>query len=199
MPGSNRLQADLSGKFSDKGPLLFLLRHGKIRGGTVRRFIGRTDLPLDGAGRAQARAWQAEFSGIKFKKVYTSALTRCRETAATSCPGSVPAVDTRLNEIDLGDWDGQSFDRIKSGHPALFEQRGREIYNFRPPGGESFKDLFDRVSPFFNQLPITSHTLVVTHAGVIRAMRCFWAGESMEKLLTFKTGYSQLFVLAGSG
>jgi probable phosphoglycerate mutase len=196
MPGSKQLSADLSEKFSDKGPLLFILRHGQIEGQGTRRFIGQTDIPLDYTGRKQAGSWQALFTAIGFKQVYTSALTRCRDTAALACPDSTPVIDCRLNEINLGDWDGQAFEHIKTKYPDLFEQRGRDIYGFRPPGGESFKDLFHRVSIFFSELPLSSHILLVTHAGVIRAMRCFWAGEKMENLLNFKTNYGQLFVLA---
>nr|WP_320016360.1 histidine phosphatase family protein [uncultured Desulfobacter sp.] len=199
MPGSNQLPADLSGKFSDKGPLLFILRHGQIEGHGTRRFIGCTDIPLDNTGREQARRWQAPFAAIRFKQVYTSALSRCRETAVLACPDSTPVIDRRLNEIDLGDWDGRDFEHIKTNYPDLFEQRGRDIYGFRPPAGESFKDLFHRVSLFFSELPLSSHTLLVTHAGVIRAMRCFLAGEKMENLLSFKTRYGQLFVLAVNG
>ncbi|WP_245532008.1 histidine phosphatase family protein [Desulfobacter postgatei] len=196
MPGSNQLSADLSGKFSDKGPLLFILRHGQIKGHGTRRFIGQTDIPLDQTGREQARSWQAPFAAVGFKQVYTSALTRCRQTAAFACPDSTSVIDRRLNEIDLGEWDGREFEHIKTKHPDLFEQRGRDIYGFCPPAGESFKDLFSRVSPFFSQLPLLSHTLLVTHAGVIRAMLCFWAGKKMENLLNFKTHFGQLFVLA---
>jgi probable phosphoglycerate mutase len=196
MPGSNQLSADLSEKFSDKGPLLFILRHGQIEGQGSRRFIGQTDIPLDYTGRKQAESWQRTLAAINFKHVYTSALTRCLDTAALACPDSAPVVDRRLNEINLGAWDGKSFELIKTKYPDLFEQRGRDIYRFCPPGGESFKDLFCRVSPFFNELTLPSHTLLVTHSGVIRAMRCFWAGEKMENLLTFKTHYAQLFVLA---
>lgn len=196
MPGSNSLPADLLGKSSDKGPLLFILRHGQIEGSGTRRFIGQTDVPLDHTGREQARSWQAPLAAICFKQVYTSALTRCRETAALACPDRTPVVDRRLNEIDMGAWDGREFEYIKTHHPDLFEQRGRDIYGFRPPSGESFQDLFQRVSIFFSELSLSSHTLLVTHAGVIRAMRCCWAGEKMSSLFNFKTHYGQLFVLA---
>ena len=48
-------------------------------------------------------------------------------------------------------------------------------------------------------MPLSSHTLLATHAGVIRVMRCFWAGEKMETLFSFKTHYGQLFVLTVLG
>ncbi|MCG8552292.1 MAG: histidine phosphatase family protein, partial [Desulfobacterales bacterium] len=92
--------------------MLFILRHGQIKGSGTRRFIGQTDIPLDHTGREQARAWQGPLADIGFKQVYTSALARCRETAALACPDSTPVVDRRLNEINLGAWDGQAFERI---------------------------------------------------------------------------------------
>ncbi len=203
MPGSNRLQADLSGRFSGSIPPgktvphanLFLLRHGQIEGHDIRRFIGQSDIPLDATGRQQAQAWQRPLASIPFGQIYTSALDRCRETVALACPDRNPIVDHRLNEIHLGNWDGQAFEQIKRSHPDLFEQRGRDIYGFRPPNGESFEDLFNRVAPFFDALPQTAPALVVTHAGVIRTMLCFWAGEKMVNLLNVKTRYGQLFVL----
>nr|WP_319495401.1 histidine phosphatase family protein [uncultured Desulfobacter sp.] len=198
MPGSKQLLVDLSEKFSDKGPLLFILRHGQIEGQGTRRFIGQADIPLDHTGRDQAESWQIPLAAIDFKQVYTSALTRCRETAALAFPHCTPVIDRRLNEINLGDWDGREFAYIKTRHSDLFEERGRDIYGFCPPGGESFKDLFCRVAPFFSELTLSSHTLVITHSGVIRAMCCFWAGEKMENILTFKTHYAQLFVLAAN-
>ncbi len=205
MPGSNPLQADLLGQSSghmrgktETSANLFLLRHGQIEGHGTRRFIGQSDITLDATGRTQAQAWQAPLASIQFGQVYTSALVRCRETAALACPDSTPIVERRLNEIHLGDWEGHSFANLKSRSPDLFEQRGKAIYSFRPPNGESFEDLFNRVFPFFNALPKNSPTLVVTHAGVIRVMLCFWAGEKMENLLDFKTRYGQLFILTSS-
>ena len=69
----------------------------------------KPDIPLDYTGREQARSWQAPLAAVGFKQVYTSALTRCRETVALACPDSTPVIDRRLNEIDLGEWDGREF------------------------------------------------------------------------------------------
>jgi len=200
-PGSNQLPADLCGKYSDKGPLLLVMRHGRVDTGLRRCFLGRTDLPLDGTGKAQAGAWQPVLSGIVFPQVYASGLQRARQTAALCYPDRSPAVDERLNEIDLGDWDGCAFEDIRTRFPEAFSRRGEDIYRYRPPGGESFEDLHRRVVPFFEDLEkkmaaTFGHVLVITHAGVIRTMYCQWAGMPMERLLSFKPAYGSVGVLA---
>jgi len=109
-------------------------------------------------------------------------------------------IDARLNEINLGSWDGKSFDHIRKTHPELFRQRGEQIVTFRPPRGESFNDLKTRVIPFFEALkqPFDSPVLVVTHSGVIRVMLCHYLGMELTKLLETKPAYGQLFLLGKS-
>lgn len=106
-------------------------------------------------------------------------------------------MDVRLNEINLGDWDGKSFDHIKKTEPRLFQLRGENIDGFRPPGGESFRDLYDRVFPFFEYMgqDLKKPVLVVTHSGVIRVMLCHWLGRNPGQVLEIRPEYSHLFLL----
>lgn len=199
MPESTQLPADLLKKFSAEKPLVCLMRHGRILDSGVKRFVGRTDLPINAEGRNQAKAWQKTFKQIQFEKIYVSDLLRTRQTAELCCPGQSVTTDPRLNEIDLGDWENLSFNQVKARFPDDFEQRGRNIYHFRTPGGESFKDLKERVVPFFESLfstaiPASGPTLVVSHSGIIRVMACLWAGKSFDDLLTLSPRYGQNFV-----
>jgi len=152
---------------------------------------------LDETGIAQALFWKKTFSHIRFGKIYTSSLLRCRDTAALINPKKEICIDPRLNEIDLGTWDGKSFDHIKETLPELFQQRGKKIATFRPPGGESFNDLYNRVYPFFAAVKkdLKTPTLVITHSGVIRVILCRYLGMDPEQLLTIKLGYGYLFLL----
>ena len=199
-PGSKPLQADPAKQFSNIPPCIFLLRHGQIQGHETKRFIGQTDVPLDETGMAQALFWKNAFARIQFDQIYSSSLARCRDTAALICPGKEIGIDARLNEIDMGTWDGQSFDHIRETSPDLFSKRGEQIDTFQPPGGESFNDLKTRVSPFFEALSqnLKSPTLVVTHSGVIRVMICHYLGMAPQQLLDVKLGYSHLFLLGNS-
>ncbi|MBU0971808.1 MAG: histidine phosphatase family protein [Proteobacteria bacterium] len=196
-PGSKRLQDVPSGQFSNNRPCLFLLRHGQIQGHETRSFIGQTDIALDETGKAQALFWKNALAHIRFGRIYSSALARCRDTADLVCPGKETTIDARLNEINMGTWDGVSFAHIRNTLPDLFDQRGLQMETFRPPGGESFNDLYNRVFPFFESLGKTleAPTLVVTHAGVIRVMLCRYLGMDPGKLHEIKMGYGHLFVL----
>jgi len=201
--GSKRLQEDLSSRYSAEKSLLFMLRHGQIQGHEKKLFIGgRTDIPLDHVGKAQALDWQKAFSEIRFDAVYSSELKRCRDTAALICPEQNIQIDPRLNEINMGTWDGKSFDEIRESMPMEFERRGRQIDHFRPPGGESFQDLFERVSPFFNGCIKRHHSqqlsriLVVTHAGVIRVMACILLKINPNKLFEIRMDYGHLFLIS---
>ncbi len=175
------------------------MRHGRILDSGDKRFVGQTDLPLNTEGRRQAAAWQDMFHQIQFEKIYVSGLLRTRQTAELCCPGKPVTPDPRLNEIDLGDWENLSFDQVKAQFPDDFEQRGRDIYHFRTPGGESFRDLKERVAPFFESLfstagPGSGPTLVVAHSGVIRVMACLWGKKSFDRLLDLSPQYGQVFV-----
>jgi alpha-ribazole phosphatase len=197
-PESKLLQANPFKQFSNNPPCLFLLRHGQIQDhNKPKRFIGRTDTPLDETGVAQALFWKDALARIRFNRIYSSSLVRCRDTAELIRPGEKIHVDARLNEINLGTWDGKSFDHIRKTRPEQFKQRGEQINAFKPPGGESFNDLYERVAPFFETIgqDVQSPTLVITHSGVIRVMLCRYLGMDPEQLLTIKLGYSHLFLL----
>lgn len=194
---SKRLQADPSAVFSDSRPLVFLLRHGQIQGHGTRRFIGQTEIPLDETGISQALFWKKAFKTIEFDQIFSSTLSRCFDTSNLICPGKPILSDPRLNEINLGTWEGHSFDHIQKTQAQAFKQRGKQVDSFRPPGGESFNDLYDRVSPFFNDLnkPLEKPLLVVTHSGVIRVILGHILGLEPDQWFTLKLGYSDLFLL----
>ena len=181
-----------------------MLRHGQIEGHEEKRFIGsRTDIPLDQVGKAQAQVWQKAFSEIRFDAVYASELKRCLDTAAIICPEQNIQIDHRLNEINMGTWDGKFFDEIRQALPLEFARRGRQIDSFRPPRGESFQDLLERVSPFFNGCIKKHHSsqqlsriLVVTHAGVIRVMACRLLKINLQQLFEIRMDYGHLFLIS---
>jgi probable phosphoglycerate mutase len=197
------------------------LRHGQIKGHETKRFIGQTDVSLDDQGKNQALKWHKLFASIRFNAVYSSSLKRCLDTAQVVCPKHDIHIVPSLNEINMGQWDGKTFAEIKKDRPEEFKKRGSQIHQFRPANGESFKDLSDRVLPFFNdigksqtQLKIKNSQnatgtskiqnraripdnkiLVVTHAGVIRVLICHILGMNPEDLFEIKLDYGQLYVL----
>lgn len=212
---------DLQDLYSSENTLLFILRHGQIEGHATKRFIGQTDICLDDQGKDQALKWHKVFGSIQFNAVYSSSLKRCLNTARLVCPHHGIHTDHRLNEINMGTWDGKTFAEIKQDRPDEFNKRGSQIYQFRPDNGESFKDLSKRILSFFNEIVEEetklkikhlqnsadkpqiknksnvpgSRILAVTHAGVIRVLLCHIMEMNPEDLFKIKLDYGHLSVL----
>lgn len=181
---------------------IYLLRHGDCRPDGVRRFIGRTDLHLNGTGRIQAEFWQRELSAIPFRGIICSSLARSVETARIIATGKGQSVQVRewLREIDLGAWDGLAIDAVRRDAPEEYERRGNDLLRYRPPAGESFADLAARVLPPFAELVAAASgcLLIVGHAGVNRVILCHLLGLSPGELFSLPQDYGCLTLLDGT-
>jgi broad specificity phosphatase PhoE len=179
---------------------LALLRHGPTAWTVERRLQGRSDLPLSPAGRAAVAAWQLppEVNGLAW---VTSPLIRARETAALLGHGGAP-VDPRLSEMSFGEWEGRRLEEIAAElGPAMaaMEERGLD---FRAPGGESPRDVQQRLAPFLAETGQGGiDRLAVVHKAVIRALYALATGWPMlgrppQRLKEFGL---HLFAVAGDG
>lgn len=114
--------------------------------------------------------------------VFSSPLTRCLQLAETFSDTVI--TDTRLQELDFGEWEGKRFDDIDA---AVLQHWTNNFVTAAPPKGENFEDLYQRTGSFWQDLLATEasapahaphlrpvgeakQVLVITHAGVIRAL-----------------------------
>lgn len=180
---------------------LYLLRHGSTHGSGTRRYLGRTDVPLDDLGREQAALWRDAFGPGRFARCLCSPLARSLDTARMVC-GHAPEPEawSALAEIDLGRWEGLAMDDVRRDHPDLYEDRGRDLAGFRPPGGESFSDLRDRVVPVVESLlrdcgRADQDVLLAGHAGVNRVILCHALGMPLQNLFALGQDHACLSVV----
>ncbi len=182
---------------------IFLLRHGEIETGDVRKFVGQRDLALTETGLDQARLWRRQLAPIRFSKIFTSDLPRCLDTAAIVAEEQSASIleVPEFREINLGRWQGVEVDEIRRLYPEEYERRSRDIANFRPPGGESFSDLSGRVVPLFEQITegLDGRVLIVSHSGVIRVILCRVLGLSLDNVLKLELDYGSLSVVQRAG
>jgi len=182
--------------------LLYLLRHGAIDWPEADCFIGQTDAPLSSEGRLQANALRNELQNVEFAAVWASDLVRATETAGIIFAGRAAGVRTcrELREIKLGEWDGLPRDRVRQSHPDLWRARGEDLAGFRPPGGESFRDVQQRVVPQIAR--ITEETqgtaCIVTHAGVIRMLICHVLQMPLTNLFRIRLDYGSVSIISYS-
>ena len=158
---------------------LVVLRHGPTDWSAAGRIQGRTDRPLSEAGRLQVSRWTLPdtWTGLDW---VVSPLARARETADLLHQGPV-SVDERLSEADWGDWEGQRLADIRAKMGDRLAAMERAGLDFRPPGGESARDVQDRLRPFLSERAQAARDAVaVCHKGVIRALHALATGWQMQ-------------------
>lgn len=156
---------------------VLLLRHGPTSWNADGRIQGRTDLPLAASGRARVRAWRLPPTLVPARWL-TSPLRRARETATLLAPGAV-GVDERLVEMDWGAFEGQTLAALRAEDPAGMAANEARGLDFRPPGGESPRDVQARLEHLLHELA-DGPTIAVAHKGVIRAGIAFATGWNMQ-------------------
>ena len=153
--------------------MILLARHGETTSNKERRFQGQLDVPLNDTGRAQARELAERVRGEQVVALYTSPLSRARETAEIvgAALGLPACVDDRLAEVDVGDWQTRLKEELERDEPgawAAFRAAGED---FRFPGGESLLEQQERVIAALVDITQAGElpALAVCHRGVIRA------------------------------
>ncbi|MGA2032948.1 MAG: histidine phosphatase family protein [Thermoguttaceae bacterium] len=176
---------------------LLLVRHAQLAAGHLRRFVGRTDPPLDPIGRRQSQTLAAEIGRLKPQRVYCSPLERCRQTAAAIAPDLAFTLDDDLREIDFGHWENMTFDEVAAREPALVEHWATRPDDFAFPGGEKVGDFLARVRRAADRMARDDAEVVlaVTHGGVIRAMLCCLLGLEAQQYVLFSIGYAATAVI----
>lgn len=111
--------------------------------------------------------------------VWSSPARRCRAIAEALAP--LPArFDTRLLELDFGDWEGLAWDEVP--RDAL-DAWAADPLGFAPPGGESGAHLLARVRAFHADLVRESAPCaVVSHGGPLKLLAALLRGEPPDLL-----------------
>ena len=124
-----------------------LVRHGQSEGNLVRSFLGHTDLDITELGHKQAECTAEYLKDEKIDVIYSSDLKRAWNTAehiAAKKNLSIIA-DSELREIFAGEWENRLFCDLETEFTEDFKIWREDIGNARPTGGESVKELSDRI------------------------------------------------------
>jgi broad specificity phosphatase PhoE len=156
--------------------VLYLIRHGATEANLARpaRLQGRKhNPPLARLGVRQSEATR-DFLAIRpIEHCYSSPLLRAMQTATiVAAPhGLAPEPLEALTECDVGRWEGLDWQTIRYLDAESYQRFHANPASFGYPGGESFRDVFDRVAPALDQL-LRQHAgqsiLVVGHHVVNR-------------------------------
>ncbi|WP_341894817.1 histidine phosphatase family protein [Ferrovibrio terrae] len=144
---------------------IVLLRHGPTDWNAEKRLQGRTDTALSEAGRQQfgGRRIPAAYRGWTW---YASPLRRTQETAALL--GLQATAEPALIEMNWGAYEGSTLEELHAKYGAAFAAYEALGLDLQPPGGESPRQVQQRLLPWLRNLP--GNAGAVTHKGVIRAI-----------------------------
>jgi probable phosphoglycerate mutase len=94
-------------------------------------------------------------------------MARIRAAFEVALPEAMP--DSRLVEISFGIYEGRLHSELAAGEMAIAGERDAAFWDFRPPQGESYEDVADRVRSFASTLG--GPAIVVAHGGILRILR----------------------------
>lgn len=154
---------------------LFLIRHGETTTAWEFRYIGHRDVDITKKGIQQMNKLRNRFKEIDISVLYCSDLMRTMKGAKiiASCHPIEPVAFKEFREINLGVWEGLTREEIIERYPLEYEQRLKDLANYRIKGGESFKDLQVRVVKKLSELLNRSkgkNLVLLAHGGVNRAI-----------------------------
>ncbi len=158
---------------------LWLVRHGQTDWNLEGRYQGQSDVPLNATGLAQAADLAASLDGRHFDALYASDLARAYQTAQVIAArlGLPVHTDTRLREINQGEWQGRTLDEIK----GIYNEGAQATHvtidpvTARAPGGESVWEVSQRMAQAADDITRTyphGAVLVVGHGLALATLFC---------------------------
>ena len=204
---------------------LVLVRHGESRWNTQNRFSGWVDMPLSQNGVKEAMKIAKRLNSLTLDVAYTSHLERAHETLLVilaeqhrtgiflhdhkhggleySYKNGADEIPIHsnwlLNERHYGVLQGMDKAAAvkKYGYAQVLEWR--RSFLARPPKGESLKDVYERVIPYFTkviypQVKKKKNVLVVAHGNALRAIIKYIEGISDSHIASLELEPGQAFI-----
>jgi broad specificity phosphatase PhoE len=169
---------------------LFLIRHGQTDWSLSGQHTGVTDVALNAAGEAGARALEPWLRDVDFSHVLTSPRQRARRTCELAGLGAKARIEPDLAEWDYGDYEGLRSIDIRKSHPDW------GIFRDGCPGGESPAQVSARADRLLMGLRAMDGTIALFshgHFGRVLAMR--WIGVPVIQAEHFALGVASLSLL----
>lgn len=172
---------------------LFLVRHGQTDWNIKGKIQGSCDIELNVTGIKQAEELSSKIlkDKYKFSKIYSSLQRRAVKTAEIlSKVTNVEYISMKgLEEINLGEWQGLSWAEVKEKYPAEYKEWYINRRYTKPPKGESYQDMLQRVLISIHKIidENCDDVVIVTHGAVIMCIQCYLTNTPFDEMMKFKT------------
>jgi broad specificity phosphatase PhoE len=181
---------------------LFLLRHAESAANERGVLQGRKDYPLSRRGEGQARALAGVLAGLGVEAVFSSPAKRVAATLVPALARGLPAptVLDDLHEIDLGRAAGLTYGEFYARFGSDIDPEVYRRGEYRFPGGESRRDLFERASVVAGRILAGGWTraLVAAHGGILSQLLAALLGVPFDGRVRWRPDNASLTKLAFS-
>lgn len=163
---------------------LILVRHGETEWNVQHRVQGSVDVPLNRAGREQAKKVGMRLKSEPIDVIYCSTAKRAKQTAAAIKRFHKAAIiyTNLINERKFGKMEGMYRDEYKK----IRDESGLSAYLFRPAGGgENYVDIRKRVKKILALIKKKHRkqtVIVVSHGGIIRTFVTILTKKPFENI-----------------
>lgn len=133
---------------------VYLIRHGSTDDNINGIFQGNRDVPLNKQGILQAEFLEKRFQNIDVDVVYSSPLKRASYTASkiAGAHGLQTIYLDGLIELNGGNLQGYSSAENRKRYPLEMYNLSNDPIHFCAPGGESSKEVYDRMILTMNEI-----------------------------------------------
>jgi broad specificity phosphatase PhoE len=176
----------------------YLIRHGS-NDFFSHTLVGRTPgVHLNQAGLREAAELATQLAAENIRKILSSPMERCRETAAPlgATLNLSVEISEALLEVDFGDWTGTTFKELEA------DEQWRRWNTFRSgnsvPNGESMLDVQRRVVGLILDLHRKfrdERIALFSHGEPLRAAMIYFLGAPLECIRRIDIGPASVTVL----
>jgi len=168
---------------------LYFIRHTSVN---VKEGIcyGYSDVEVSQTFESEVKILKKKFFISPQMIFYSSPLKRCI-LLAERLSITDPIIDTRLIELNFGDWELKDWSLINKTER---EKWLNNFVNFRCPNGESYLDLYKRASDFFEDLVKKNYenVAIITHSGFIRSILSYILEIPLKKSFSIQIYYGSV-------
>jgi len=157
----------------------FIIRHAdKEIGNFYNSRLRHQDQPISEKGRRDAQRLCSFFAVKPIKAIYISEYQRTWQTIEGVAIDHrlAPVIDSRLNEIDNGLFDGKTEEELRQAFPLAWNAYLARKADFRFPDGETGAEAQARIASFLEEKRREhgdEDIVLATHEGLIRLLMCY--------------------------
>lgn len=183
---------------------LILIRHGKSEWNKTGQWTGWTDIGLAPEGVEEAQRAGGTIRDIPIDCAFISDLKRAQETFTEICkiletPDIKTIIDPAIKERNYGAYTGKNKWQVKEEIGEEAFQKLRRGWDVAIPQGETLKNVYDRVAPYYEshiklELEAGKNILVVAHGNSLRALVKHLENIPEDKVAELEIGTGEVWI-----